>query len=39
MAPLDKAGHIRLIEQHGFRLVEDVAIPGLRQNFMLRFVK
>jgi SAM-dependent methyltransferase len=39
MAPLDKAGHIRLIEAHGFRLVEDVAIPGLRQNFMLRFVR
>lgn len=39
MAPLDKAGHIRLIEAHGFRLVEDVAIPSLRQNFMLRFVK
>lgn len=37
MAPLDKAGHIRLIEAQGFRLVEDVTIPGLRQNFMLRF--
>lgn len=37
MARLDKAGHVRLIEAHGFRLVEDVAIPTLRQNFMLRF--
>lgn len=39
MAPLDRAGHVRLIEAHGFRLVEDVAIPTLRQNFMLRFQK
>jgi SAM-dependent methyltransferase len=39
MAPLDKAGHIRLIEANGFRLAEDVTIPGLRQNFMLRFVR
>jgi cyclopropane fatty-acyl-phospholipid synthase-like methyltransferase len=37
MAPLDKAQHIRLIEAQGFRLVEDVDIKGLRQNFMLRF--
>ncbi|MFN7175982.1 MAG: class I SAM-dependent methyltransferase [Thermaurantiacus sp.] len=39
MAPLDKAAHVRLIEAHGFRLVEDVAIATLRQNFMLRFVR
>ncbi|MFN3591773.1 MAG: hypothetical protein ACK4TG_06270 [Thermaurantiacus sp.] len=39
MAPLDKGAHVRLIEAHGFRLVEDVAIPTLRQNFMLRFVR
>lgn len=39
MALLDKAAHVRLIEAHGFRLVEDPAIPSLRQNFMLRFVR
>ncbi len=39
MATLDRAAHVRLIEAHGFRLAEDVAIPSLRQNFMLRFVR
>ena len=36
---LDRAGHVRLIEAHGFRLIEDVKSTGLRQNFMLRFAR
>lgn len=39
MASMDKAAYIQTIEAAGFRLAEDVAIPGLRQNFMLRFVR
>lgn len=34
---LDRQGHVGLIEAAGFRLVEDVQVPGMSENFMLRF--
>lgn len=37
MATLDRAGYVRTIEAAGFRLIEDVATTGLKQNFLLRF--
>ncbi|MDO8902905.1 MAG: class I SAM-dependent methyltransferase [Phenylobacterium sp.] len=36
---LDRAGHVGLIQAHGFDLVEDVRIDGMRENFVLRFVR
>jgi SAM-dependent methyltransferase len=36
---LDRSGHVRLLEANGFRFTQDVAIPGLKENFVLRFVR
>ncbi|WP_194744794.1 class I SAM-dependent methyltransferase [Thermaurantiacus tibetensis] len=39
MDALDKASLVRLVEAHGFRLAEDVPLPTLRENHMLRFTR
>lgn len=36
---LDRAGHIALIQSQGFALLEDVRIEGMKENFVLRFVR